>query len=49
MKSSMPVKGIDHIHVHTHDIAASAAFFMEVLDLKLRTIPLSIGRTGSWL
>ncbi len=45
----MPVNGINHVNIRTTDVAASARFYVEVLDFKFREGPAVMGQQPNWL
>jgi len=46
----MPVLGLDHVNIRTHDPGATMAFFRDVLKMKV-TVPAGAGSTdmGGWV
>ena len=45
----MGVNGINHVNIRTTDVAASARFYVEVLDFKFREGPAVMGQQPNWL
>jgi catechol 2,3-dioxygenase-like lactoylglutathione lyase family enzyme len=45
----MPVNGINHVNIRTTDVAASARFYVELLDFKFREGPQVMGQQPNWL
>jgi catechol 2,3-dioxygenase-like lactoylglutathione lyase family enzyme len=45
----MPVNGINHVNIRTSDVAASAQFYVDILDFKFREGPAIMGQQPNWL
>ena len=45
----MPVNGLNHVNIRTMDIAASAQFYVDILDLEYRQGPGVMGNQSNWL
>jgi catechol 2,3-dioxygenase-like lactoylglutathione lyase family enzyme len=46
----MRVNALDHVNIRTRDVAASARFYAELLDLEIRDVPMAIApEQAQWL
>jgi catechol 2,3-dioxygenase-like lactoylglutathione lyase family enzyme len=45
----MTVKLLDHVNIHTSDLAGTLDFYAEVIGLQPGARPTTIGRPGAWL
>lgn len=45
----MPVNGLDHVNIRTTNVAASAQFYVDLLDFEFRRGPMVMGQQGNWL
>jgi catechol 2,3-dioxygenase-like lactoylglutathione lyase family enzyme len=45
----MTVKLLDHVNIHTADLAATIDFYVDVIGLSQGDRPTTIGRPGAWL
>jgi catechol 2,3-dioxygenase-like lactoylglutathione lyase family enzyme len=45
----MTVKLLDHVNIHTADLAGTVDFYVDVIGLSQGERPTTIGRPGAWL
>ena len=45
----MTVKLLDHVNIHTADLAGTVDFYVDVIGLEQGERPTTIGRPGAWL
>ena len=45
----MAVIGLNHVNIRTLDVAASAKFYVDILDFELREGPIVTGNQSNWL
>ena len=45
----MTVKLLDHVNIHTADLAGTIDFYVDVIGLSQGDRPTTIGRPGAWL
>ncbi len=45
----MTVKLLDHVNIHTADLAGTVDFYVDVIGLEQGKRPTTIGRPGAWL
>jgi catechol 2,3-dioxygenase-like lactoylglutathione lyase family enzyme len=45
----MTVKLLDHVNIHTSDLAGTVDFYADVIGLQQGARPTTIGRPGAWL
>jgi catechol 2,3-dioxygenase-like lactoylglutathione lyase family enzyme len=45
----MGVKLLDHVNIHTADLAGTVDFYADVIGLEQGNRPTTIGRPGAWL
>ncbi len=45
----MTVKLLDHVNIHTADLAGTVDFYADVIGLQQGDRPTTIGRPGAWL
>lgn len=45
----MTVKLLDHVNIHTADLAGTVDFYVDVIGLAQGDRPTTIGRPGAWL
>src|SRR5918994_2518458 len=48
-ESPMTVKLLDHVNIHTADLAGTVDFYVDVIGLEQGERPTTIGRPGAWL